>query len=451
MRVLVTGGAGFIASHVVDLLVSEGHETVVLDNLDPQVQGAGVRTPRYLAQHVSRGSVRFCHGDVTDPHALKGSLEGSEAVIHLAAAVGVGQSMYQPYHYVHTNAGGTGLLLDLLVGPRERVRRLIVASSMSLDGEGAYRCPSCGGARPRERDDGRLDAGRWEVACDGRGADLEPVPTPETKAPDIASVYAATKKHQEELFLSFGRAYRIPTFALRFFNVFGPRQSLSNPYTGVAAIFLSRLLNGQPPLVFEDGLQSRDFIDVRDVTRAVLLALEFEGDGQHVLDVETGRRTTVFRVAEALAERLGTPIRPRTAPATSATALPPPPRSRRSSGSRRATPSRRACLTWSIGAETNRRKIPWPQASTSWRGGASSSEGAGVGPTGSQADAGPALPDRVVGASPPPRGGRDRLFPFCRRQADGGSLPTRPHRPEVVVCRKGTVAPAPRGVEGLGL
>jgi dTDP-L-rhamnose 4-epimerase len=181
---------------------------------------------------------------------------------------------------------------------------------MSLYGEGAYGCPSCGGDRGLPRDDEQLQAGRWEVRCARCGDDLTPVPTPETKAPEIASVYAATKKHQEDLFVAFGRAYRIPTFALRFFNVFGARQSLSNPYTGVAAIFLSRLLNGQPPLVFEDGLQSRDFIDVRDVAESVLLAVESPDSGAHVLNVGTGRRTTVLDVADALARQLGADLAP---------------------------------------------------------------------------------------------------------------------------------------------
>ncbi|MCI4348535.1 MAG: NAD-dependent epimerase/dehydratase family protein, partial [Thermoplasmata archaeon] len=163
----------------------------------------------------------------------------------------------------------------------------------------------------RERDETQLLSGHWEVRCADCSSDLEPLPTPETKVPEIASVYAATKKHQEDLFISFGRAYRIPTFALRLFNAFGPRQSLSNPYTGVAAIFLSRLLNGQQPLVFEDGEQSRDFVDVRDVARCLLLATEFPGGGAHVLNVGTGRRITVARVAQALAERLGLEIQPK--------------------------------------------------------------------------------------------------------------------------------------------
>lgn len=310
MSVLVTGGAGFIGSHLVDLLVGRGLGVTVLDNLDPQVHGPGCVTPRHIAGHVASRAVRFVNGDVTDRSALEAALDGATHVVHLAAAVGVGQSMYQPYYYVHTNATGTGLLLDRILPRRATVRTLVVASSMSLYGEGAYRCPACGVARPRERSREQLDAGRFEVLCADCGAALEPVPTPETKPADIASVYAATKKHQEELCVAFGRAYGITTFALRFFNVIGPRQSLSNPYTGVAAIFLSRLLNGRPPLVFEDGEQSRDFVNVRDVARALLLSLEYQGGGVHVLNVGTGRRVTVRQVAEALAGQLGLEIAP---------------------------------------------------------------------------------------------------------------------------------------------
>jgi dTDP-L-rhamnose 4-epimerase len=310
MRVLVTGGAGFIGSHLVDLLVSRGHEVTVIDNLDPQVHGPAAREPRHIAAYLTRGQVRFVRGDVTNRENLATSLEGVEAVVHLAAAVGVGQSMYEPYYYVHTNATGSGLLLDLVAKAGSKIQKLIVASSMSIYGEGAYRCPTCGGGERRERDERQLQAARWEVACAGCGADLEPIPTPETKVPEIASVYAATKKHQEDLFVSFGRAYGIPTFALRFFNVFGSRQSLGNPYTGVAAIFLSRFLNGRPPLIFEDGGQSRDFIDVRDVANALLMAVEFPGKGAHVLNLGTSRRTTVAQVAEALASHLGLEVRP---------------------------------------------------------------------------------------------------------------------------------------------
>lgn len=310
MRVLVTGGAGFIGSHLVDLLLARGHEIVVLDNLDPQVHGPSPPGPRHLEAHVASASVRFLRGDVTDREAFAEALEGAEAVVHLAAAVGVGQSMYEPHYYVSTNSGGTGLLLDLVSHSKHPLRKLVVASSMSLYGEGAYACPGCGGRDAGVRSEERMQAGSWEVPCSRCGADMQPQPTPEDKPAEIASVYAATKKNQEDLAVSFGRAWRIPTFALRFFNVFGPRQSLSNPYTGVAAIFLSRLLSGRAPLVFEDGRQCRDFIDVRDVARALQLCVESEIDGAHVLNVCTGTPASVLDVAEALNAHLGLQLAP---------------------------------------------------------------------------------------------------------------------------------------------
>jgi dTDP-L-rhamnose 4-epimerase len=305
VRVLVTGGAGFIGSHVVDLLVERGHEVVVLDNLDPQVHGAGATEPHHIQPHVTRGDVQFLLGDVTRRDDVSAAIEGVDAVVHLAAAVGVGQSMYSPYYYVHTNSTGSGLVLDVVVQNRERVRKLVVASSMSLYGEGAYRCSTCGKNEARARSESQLANAQWEVICNGCEGAMESLPTPETKPPEIASVYAASKKNQEELFVAFGRAYGIPTFALRFFNVFGPRQSLNNPYTGVAAIFLSRLLNGHRPVVFEDGQQSRDFIDVRDVAQAVCSAVETEKPGVHVLNVGTGRRLSILEVAHALGRALG--------------------------------------------------------------------------------------------------------------------------------------------------
>jgi dTDP-L-rhamnose 4-epimerase len=310
VKILVTGGAGFIGSHVVDLLVARGHQVRVLDNLDPQVHGPGAAEPRHILGHVRAQAVEFRRGDVTDSAAMQDALEGVESVIHLAATVGVGQSMYEPLYYVHTNATGTGLLLDRIAKNARPMRKLVVASSMSLYGEGAFRCAACGGEAAGERTRERLEGGRWEVPCAGCGADMQPLPTPETKAADIASVYAATKKHQEDLVVSFGRAWRIPSFALRFFNVYGARQSLRNPYTGVAAIFLSRYLSDRPPLIFEDGGQSRDFIDVRDVADAIVRAAEFEGAGQYVLNIGTGRPTRVSELAKSLAHGLGVSIGP---------------------------------------------------------------------------------------------------------------------------------------------
>ena len=306
-RVLITGGAGFIGGHLADLLLAKGREVCILDDLDPQVHGRS-RKPSYVPPRA-----RLMRGSVLDRAALRRALKGASQVVHLAARVGVGQSMYEPVRYVEANALGTAVLLEelLRIAKAGRPRRLIVASSMSLYGEGAYRCPACGPVAVELRPEERLKAGLWEPACPACQGPAEPVPTPETKLPAPTSVYAVTKRDQEELCLSVGRAYGLPTLALRFFNVYGPRQALSNPYTGVAAIFASRLLNGRPPLVFEDGRQSRDFVHVADIARAVALGLEREDVPFGTFNAGSGRRTTVLEAARALARALGRPIEPR--------------------------------------------------------------------------------------------------------------------------------------------
>ncbi len=310
MRVLVTGGAGFIGSHVVDRLVDRGHEVIVLDNLDPQVHGEGAEEPENIAVHVASGAVEFVRGDVREPGDVRKALDGVDAVAHLAAAVGVGQSMYQPHYYTSVNVDGQGVLMEAMAKEPERFRRFVVASSMSIYGEGAYRCESHGVVAPAPREEKRLAAADWSARCPECGSAVEPVLTSESKPLQHTSVYAVTKKTQEELALCFGAAYSIPTLALRFFNVFGSRQALSNPYTGVAAIFMGRLKNGRAPLVFEDGAQSRDFIHVFDVAEAVLTALEAPEDVTGAFNVCTGRPVTIVEVAERIADRLGVDIAP---------------------------------------------------------------------------------------------------------------------------------------------
>ena len=308
-RILVTGGAGFIGSHVVDELVAAGYEVTVLDSLEPQVHGPARTPPPYLNPKARTVWADLAAaGDVLDR-----LLPETDAVIHLAAVVGVSQSMYEISRYVRANTAGTAILLEKLTRFRDRVRKLVVASSMSVYGEGAYRCPNCGPAYPPSRPEAQLAARDWEPRCPACGAVLEPCPTPEEKPLMPESVYAVTKRDQEELALTVGRAYRIPTVALRFFNVYGPRQALSNPYTGVAAIFSARLLNGRPPVVYEDGRQTRDFIHVRDVARACRLALERDGANYEAVNIGTGRPFPVLEVARTLARALGRPIEPEVA------------------------------------------------------------------------------------------------------------------------------------------
>jgi dTDP-L-rhamnose 4-epimerase len=301
-QVLVTGGAGFIGSHLVDALLKRGHTVRVFDNLEPQVHG-GLREqgvwPGYLAADCEK-----VLGDVRDRDALRAALRGVDVVYHLAAAVGVGQSMYEIEHYVDVNCRGTAVLLDVLANTEHAVRKLVVASSMSIYGEGRYHCPEHGDAYPRLRTDEQLAAHNWEMLCPICQRIVEPLPTAEDKPLHSTSVYAITKKDQEEMCLAVGRAYSIPTVALRFFNAYGPRQALSNPYTGVAAIFCGRLLNGRPPVIFEDGLQSRDLTHVSDIVQANLMAMDLKDMDYGALNVGTGRSLTILEVAQALSYHL---------------------------------------------------------------------------------------------------------------------------------------------------
>jgi dTDP-L-rhamnose 4-epimerase len=298
-RVLVTGGAGFIGSYLVDALVVNGYRVRVFDSLEPQVHGTGEKAPDYL-----NAAADLVVGDVRDRAALKQALDGIDVVFHFAAAVGVGQSMYEIQRYVDANSLGGATLLDMLANESHSVSKLVVASSMSVYGEGKYECAGCGVAYPQLRSEEQLKQRQWEMLCPGCGGEMRPLPTDEDKPLYPTSIYAVTKRDHEEMFLCFGHAYNVPTVALRFFNVYGPRQALSNPYTGVAAIFSSRLLNGQPPVIYEDGLQSRDFIHVEDIVRASLLAMERDEADYQVLNVGTGRSLSILDVAEVLIDHL---------------------------------------------------------------------------------------------------------------------------------------------------
>jgi dTDP-L-rhamnose 4-epimerase len=296
-HILITGGAGFIGSHLADELLSHGYRVRALDMLSPQVHGAERARPAYMDSEVE-----LIEGDVRDPQAVRRALEGIDAVYHFASIVGVGQSMYEVAQYTSVNNLGTAVLLEALI--EKPVERLVVASSMSIYGEGLYQTPDRSPAVAVERSIGQLRAKDWELR-NNDGEILRPVATPETKAPSLASVYALSKYDQERLCLMIGRAYSIPTVALRFFNVYGTRQALSNPYTGVLAIFASRLLNDKPPLIFEDGYQQRDFVSVRDVARACRLALEAGRAPYGVFNVGRGRAYTIHEIATRMARVLG--------------------------------------------------------------------------------------------------------------------------------------------------
>lgn len=295
-NILITGGAGFIGSHLCDELINHGYTVRVLDSLISQVHGPNAERPEYL-----NPQVELLVGDVRDKEKVLQALEGIDAVYHFAARVGVGQSMYEVNEYTDVNNRGTAVLLEALI--QHPVKRLIVASSMSIYGEGLYHTEDGQVVEGTNRTLAQLKAGEWELSRNGSA--LTPIPTPESKTPTLASVYALSKYDQEVMSLICGKAYNIPTVALRFFNVYGTRQALSNPYTGVLAIFASRYLNGKSPIIFEDGEQKRDFVSVKDVARACRLALEVEDAAYEVFNVGSGNSYTVWEIAEKLSNTMG--------------------------------------------------------------------------------------------------------------------------------------------------
>jgi dTDP-L-rhamnose 4-epimerase len=301
-HVLVTGGAGFIGSHVVDHLLARGYEVTILDNLLPQVHGDAERDADGWPTYLDRRARRI-NGNVLDDGLFERSLAGVTHLVHLAASVGVGQSMTNIVDYTQNNVMAAAKMLETLSQRPHTVERMVVASSMSIYGEGAYRVPSTGATvAPPLRDHAQLAARRWELSLNGE--DLVPVATTEEKLLQPASIYAINKRDHEEMFLAVGRALQIPTIALRLFNVYGSRQALSNPYTGVAAIFISRLMNDQPPLVFEDGEQQRDFVHVQDICDAFLAALESDRPVWDVYNIGSGRPITIAGMAVTLARML---------------------------------------------------------------------------------------------------------------------------------------------------
>jgi dTDP-L-rhamnose 4-epimerase len=306
MKVLVTGGAGFIGSHTVDLLINKGHDVVILDNLEPQVHGN--KKPDYL-----NPKAKFILNDITNSDTWKNVLKDVDAVIHLAAMVGVGQSMYQPVRYLDVNTLGTAKLYETLLARQElkkRIQKIIVASSMSIYGEGAYECKNCGIIYPGLRTKQQLEKKDWEIHCPKCGEYAKPIPVNEDKPPLNLSTYALSKYDQEKISLNYGFALNIPTAALRYFNVFGPRQSLNNPYTGVCAIFSSRIKNNKSPAIYEDGNQTRDFIYVEDIARANVLCLEKFNDIDS-FNVGSGNSTSILKITETLINFFGSKIKPK--------------------------------------------------------------------------------------------------------------------------------------------
>lgn len=298
MKVLVTGGAGFIGSFLTDKLVELGHKVTIYDAIEPQVHHD--KLPDYINK-----KAKFIRKDVLDYASFKKAACDAEAIFHFAALVGVGQSQYEISKYVNININGTANLLDILANNKHKCKKLVVASSMSVYGEGTYLCSKCGRVKPFER-----DGKSWDPPCPNCNGKITPTTTLETDPLHATSIYAITKKTQEEMVLNFGESYSIPAVALRFNNVYGPRQSLSNPYTGVVAIFISRVKNNQPPVIYEDGLQTRDFVSVHDIAAACALALERDKANNQVMNVGTGLGVSILDIAKIIIKTFKSDVKP---------------------------------------------------------------------------------------------------------------------------------------------
>lgn len=297
-NVLITGGAGFVGSHLTDTLLQQGHRVRIFDNLSPQVHANGAPPP-YLSREAE-----LMVGDVRNREALRRAIVDVDVIYHLASAVGVGQSMYEISSYMEVNTQGTANLLQVLLDAGCKVEKLVVASSMSIYGEGKYRCAACGDVAPQPRPIQQLAGKQWELKCPQCAAIMMPAATDESKPLQCTSIYALSKKDQEEMCLLFGRTYKVAVVALRFFNIYGSRQALSNPYTGVAAIFASRLLNARSPSIFEDGRQLRDFVSVHDVVHGCVLAMESSRADGRALNVGSGVPISIREVAASLCSAL---------------------------------------------------------------------------------------------------------------------------------------------------
>lgn len=301
-HILITGGAGFIGSHLADALIKQGHRVTIFDNLHPQVHGHNPQIPDYLNKEAV-----FIYGDIRDEVALLNALSGITVVFHFAAYTGVGQSMYQIGEYIDVNIRGTAVLMELLSQKKNTVRKLILASSRAVYGEGLYSCNTHGVVHPAPRPISQLEQKQWEVKCPRCGQDIISVPTSENAPLDPYSIYAISKQGQEQICHLIGETYEIPVVTLRYFNVYGPRQSLRNPYTGVINVFLTRLMNGKPPQVYEDGRELRDFVHVQDIVQACMLAMTTDKVNGHLVNVGTGQRHSLLQIAQIVAQELGGP------------------------------------------------------------------------------------------------------------------------------------------------
>src|SRR3989344_8159973 len=299
-NILVTGGAGFIGSYLVDALIKKNYKVTILDNLEEQVHQG--KKPKYLNK-----KAEFIKGDIRNHKTLDAALKSIDMIYHLASSVGVAQSNYEIKKYTDVNVGATADLLDLIVNSKLPIKKIISVASMTGYGEGNYLCETCGVVRPRTRTQAQLNKKQWELFCPNCKRQVKPVATDEKAQEYPNSIYAITKKTQTDMLMTVGQIYNIPTVLLKLFNVYGPRQSLSNPYTGVTAIFTSRIRNNEPALLYEDGMQTRDFVSVHDVVRALVLALETSKADYETMNIGSGVPTPIKEIALTLAEALGKP------------------------------------------------------------------------------------------------------------------------------------------------
>lgn len=303
-KVLITGGAGFIGSHLSLKLLSKGYEVTVLDNLSVQIHGDSPEKSSPLYNSI-KDKVQFIKGSVFCREDWLNALDGQDAVIHLAAETGTGQSMYEIEKYVNSNIGGTALLLDILTNTKHSVKRVIVAESRAIYGEGKYHCENCGDVYPLERTDNDMSKGDFECHCPKCNAHVKLVATPEDSAVHPSSVYGIAKQVQGQLVHLVCPTIGVEPVSFRYQNVYGPGQSLSNPYTGILSIFSTRIKNGNGINIFEDGMESRDFVYIEDVVDATIKGLEVPGAAGHVFNVGTGVATDVLTVAKILCEKYG--------------------------------------------------------------------------------------------------------------------------------------------------
>ena len=299
-NILITGGAGFIGSNLSLELIERGYNVTVLDNLSPQIHGENAEETSFLYLSI-KDKVKFVKGNVTSKNDWINALKGQQAIIHLAAETGTGQSMYQIQKYTDVNIGGTALMLDILANSKNEVTKVIIASSRSIYGEGKYKSKQSGFVYPKHRTDAYMSNGDFDVIYEGENS-LELVATDEDSKIHPCSVYGITKQNQEQMVMTVCPTIGIAPVAFRYQNVYGPGQSLSNPYTGILSIFSNLIKNGQGITIFEDGKESRDFVFIDDVVKATILGLEKEEANGEVFNVGRGEAIDVLTVAETLKE-----------------------------------------------------------------------------------------------------------------------------------------------------